>query len=400
MNIKFYNTPEAQTFDASILPTKPNFIDYRPDFALMKKLAVKYADKKNLIIIGHGGSVTSAQGMYGAFKSGVKAGEASKSMYFVSTVDPDYITNIQNLASVEDSLVIAISKSGETVTQIEALLQFLDYEMLIITGVAGPLAEIAHRLNATQVVHPAIGGRFTGFTEIALLPIALCFGGDNDSNVDVQAIWESGQELLQQFSSDNTAFKAASIFYQLEQSGVVDIFLPVYSESLFSFSKLIVQLCHESFGKNGKGQTYFAHQAPESQHHTNQRFFGGQKNIAGWFLSVAETGNNLVTKIPSSLEDVSLKTQTLKVLDGIPLQSLLQIEKDATLEDAKLKNIPAVDMTIENIDSKHIGEFMAFWQLFAVYSSILRGVNPFDQPQVETSKQISFTKRQQFKGSL
>ena len=51
MNIKFYNTPEAQTFDASILPTKPNFIDYRPDFALMKKLAVKYADKKNLIIL-------------------------------------------------------------------------------------------------------------------------------------------------------------------------------------------------------------------------------------------------------------------------------------------------------------------------------------------------------------
>ncbi len=399
MNIKFYNAPEAQSFDANILPAKPNFIDYRPDFALMKKLAVKYADKKNLIIIGHGGSVTSAQGMYQAFKSIAKVGETSKSMFFVSTVDPDYITNIQNLASKEDSLVIAISKSGETVTQIEALLQFLDYEMLIVTGAAGPLAEIAHRLNVTQIVHPAIGGRFTGFTEIALLPIALCFG-DDDSNVDVQAIWESGQELLQQFASDNTAFKAASIFYQLEQAGIVDIFLPIYSESLFTFSKLIVQLCHESFGKDGKGQTYFAHQAPESQHHTNQRFFGGQKNIAGWFISVSDTENNLVTEVPSSLEDVSLKTHTLKVLDGIPLQSLLQIEKDATLEDAKLKNIPAVDMTIENIDSKHIGEFMAFWQLFAVYSSVFRGVNPFDQPQVETSKQISFTKRQQFKGDL
>lgn len=400
MNIKFYNTPEPQIFDASILPEKPNFIDYRPDFALMKKLVDKYADKKNLIIIGHGGSVTSTQGMYEAFKSLSKSSVSSKLMYFISTVDPDYISDIKNSAPVEDSLVIAVSKSGETITQIEVLMQFLGYEMLIITGVAGPLAEIAHRLNATQIVHPPIGGRYTGFTEVALLPIALCFGGETDGNVDVQAIWESGQGLLQKYNVDNIAYEAANIFYQLEQSGFVDVFLPVYSEELFLFSKLIIQLCHESFGKDGKGQTYFAHQAPESQHHTNQRFFGGRKNIAGWFISVAKTENNLVTEVPDNLADISLRTQTLKVLDGISLKSLLMIEKDATLEDAKLKNIPAVDMSIEKIDSISVGEFMAFWQLFAVYSSVLRGVNPFDQPQVETSKQISFTKRQQSKGHL
>jgi glucose-6-phosphate isomerase len=43
---------------------------------------------------------------------------------------------------------------------------------------------------------------------------------------------------------------------------------------------------------------------------------------------------------------------------------------------------------------------MAFWQMFAVYSSILRGVDPFNQPQVENSKNISFAKREKFKGQL
>jgi glucose-6-phosphate isomerase len=43
---------------------------------------------------------------------------------------------------------------------------------------------------------------------------------------------------------------------------------------------------------------------------------------------------------------------------------------------------------------------MAFWQLYAVYSSLLRNVDPFDQPQVEGSKKISFDKRLQYKGLL
>jgi glucose-6-phosphate isomerase len=45
-----------------------------------------------------------------------------------------------------------------------------------------------------------------------------------------------------------------------------------------------------------------------------------------------------------------------------------------------------------------VGNFVAFWQLYAIYSALLRGVNAFDQPSVEASKLISFNKRLQFKG--
>lgn len=388
MKINFYNTPPVAAFDATLITDKPNFIDYRPDFALMDRLAKQFADKEHLIVIGHGGSVTSSTGMYYALRSSTPT-----KVHFISTIDPDYITQIKQLAPADNSLVIAISKSGETVTQIETLMQFINYPMLIVTGVAGPLSEIATRLNATQVIHPPIGGRFSGFSEVGLLPIAI-------AGLDVKGIYDGGQRLLRQYDSNNIAYQAASIVYQLEQQGISDVFLPIYSEELFPFSNLLIQLCHESFGKDGKGQTYFAHRAPESQHHTNQRFFGGPKNIAGWFISDQRSDNALVTKVPQSLEDIPFKTATLKILNQIPLQSALQFEKEATMEDAKLKNIPVIDMLLETINPQDVGEFMAFWQLYAVYGSLLRGVDPYNQPQVESSKKISFTKRQQFTGSL
>ena len=178
------------------------------------------------------------------------------------------------------------------------------------------------------------------------------------------------------------------------------MFMPVYDEHLFPFTSLIVQLCHESFGKDGEGQTYFAHQAPESQHHTNQRFFGGRKNIAGFFLATEKPLYDLTTTIPDNAKALSFKESTLGVLDGIPLSVSLSSELNGTLEDAKLKNIPVAIQQISHRTASEMGELLAFWQLYAVYSSLLRNVDPFDQPQVESSKKISFDKRLQYKGKL
>ena len=176
--------------------------------------------------------------------------------------------------------------------------------------------------------------------------------------------------------------------------------MPFYSSRLFPFSNLIVQLCHESFGKEGKGQTYFAHEAPESQHHTNQRFFGGRKNIAGFFVSSASSQTALQTHVPENLQTVPLKDQTLEILDQIPLQEALQYEREATIADAQLQNIPLAELILEEISEHHLGQLIAFWQMYAIYSSLLRAVNPYDQPQVESSKKISFAKREQYKGEL
>lgn len=388
MKIEFYNCPEPQALNAATLPEAPAFLSYEPNFRQMEVFAEQYKDFKNIVIIGHGGSITSFYGMYNALRE-----QSTKQAYFVSTVDPDYIAEIKSSLNPEDTLVIAISKSGETVTQIEALFQFTNFPLLFITGSMGPLADVAEKLQAKIVMHPPIGGRYTGLTEIALLPALLC-------GFDIQTMYKSAKVWYDQYGQDNLAFKAASSMQQLEDKGYVDVFMPIYDSHLFGISNLIVQLCHESFGKDGEGQTYFAHTAPESQHHTNQRFFGGRKNIAGWFMSVEKPLQDSVTVVPDSAKTTTFKNGSLGTLDGIPLSVSLKAELEGTMEDAKLQNIPIVSQSIKQRNASEVGELIAFWQLYGVYSSLLRNVDPFDQPQVENSKKISFAKRLQYKGLL
>lgn len=388
MKIEFYNCPAPEALNVALLPKAAAFLSYEPKFAEMQKIAEQYKEYKNLVIVGHGGSISSFIGMYNALHE-----LSTKKVFFVSTVDPDYILELKNSLNTQETLVIAISKSGETVTQIEALLQFKDFPLLFITGAMGPLAELAEKLQAQIVLHPPIGGRYTGLTEVALLPAILC-------GFDVQSMFKSAQEWYAQYKLDNDAFKAASIMYKLEEKGFVDVFMPVYDAHLFPITNLIVQLCHESFGKDGEGQTYFAHEAPESQHHTNQRFFGGRKNIIGWFLSTEKPLQDSMTIVPDLAKTISIKSHSLSALDGIPLSFALHAELQGTIEDAKLKNIPVVNQSITQRTASEVGSLIAFWQLYAIYSSLLRNVDPFDQPQVENSKKISFTKRLQFKGLL
>ncbi len=388
MKLEFYNCPAPDNIKNIKLPETPGFVKYRPDFGEIKKYAAEYQKYKNILIIAHGGSITSFYGFYSALRY-----QAAKDAYFLSTVDPDYIYELKQKLKPEDTLVVAISKSGETITQIEMLAQFVGYPMVAVTGKNSPLRAIAENLKIPVIIHPPIGGRYTGLTEVGLLPAGIV-------GLDVNGIYQGAQIFYSLYQNDNLAWRAASVFYQLEQKGVTDVFMPFYSHNLFPMSALIVQLCHESFGKSGKGQTYFAHEAPESQHHTNQRFFGGQKNIAGFFTSSETFLRPTTTSYPPAIHSVQIKGHHLADVNKIPLEKVLEYELQGTLEDARINGIPAAHLSIGGFSAEEIGQLTAFWQLYAVYASVLRGVDPFDQPQVESSKKISFNKRLQYKGLL
>lgn len=395
MKLEFFNCPKPENMDSRLrwndtkgLPETPEFVSYKPDFEEMEKIAQEFRRYKNLLIIAHGGSITSFFGMYYALKH-----QTNKNAYFLNTVDPDYVNELKKELSPEDTVVFSISKSGQTITQIEMLMHFVDYPLVFVTGKNSPLKEIGERLKAKIVEHPPIGGRYTAFTEVGLLPAVVV-------GLDVKKIFEGAKSFLEVYENDNLAWQAASIFYQLEEKGFVDVFMPFYSHNLFPLSNLIIQLCHESFGKEGKGQTYFAHEAPESQHHTNQRLFGGIKNICGFFTSSQTPLHSTLTEYPHQLHSVQIKSHAMFDLNKIPLEKSLEFELLGTIEDAKINNIPVAHLSIHGYTPFEIGALIAFWQLYAVYASLLRKVNPFDQPQVENSKNISFNKRLSYKGLL
>lgn len=389
MKLEYYNCPKPFGINTLKQPLpEPQFLSYKPDFDALKQLYEKYEKHENVVILAHGGSLTTFYGFYNSLKF-----KAQKNVYFLQTVDPDSISEIKHKTSPENTLVISISKSGETTTQMEMTMQFLNYPLLFITAKNSSLREVADRLKADVISHPPIGGRYTGLTEVALAPASII-------GLDVKSLFIGAQEFYKQYTKDNLAWQAASIFFELENLGYVDVFMPFYSASLFSMSNLIVQLCHESFGKNGKGQTYFAHEAPESQHHTNQRFFGGRKNICGLFFASDSVQNDLTTVYPPALHSVQIKGHVLFDINKIPLKQSLKFELEGTLEDARIQAIPTAVLTIPGYSEQAIGSLVGFWQLYAVYASLLRQVDPFDQPQVENSKNISFSKRLQYRGIM
>lgn len=389
MNLEFYNCPKPEEFKASMLPKqKPEFVGYKPDFNLLEKIAEKYKQYENILVVAHGGSINPFYGFYGALNY-----QAKKQVYFLNTVDPDYIYQLKSELPLKNTLVLSISKSGENTTQLEETMPFAEYPVVAVTGKSSPLRAIAEKMNWEIIDHPPIGGRYTGLTEVNLIAAAI-------AGLDVKGLWEGGQPFYREYEKDNLAFKAASVFFQLEQNGFADVLMLFYSHFLFSTSFGIVQLCHESFGKNGKGQSYFAHEGPEVQHHTMQRYYGGQKNIAGFFITTENFLHPTVNRFPAQIHSLQIKGHHIFDIDKIPLEKALSAEWQANLEDSRIRGIPAAHLSLSGRTPEEVGAFTVFWQLFAVYSSLLRGVDPFDQPEVESSKKISFTKRLQYKGLL
>lgn len=366
----------------------PAFETARPDLGYIREKAGEYGKYKNIISIGNGGSRTSAWAYYRSL-----ADLRNDVIFeFVTSPEPEMINRIKKVYSPEDTLVLIISKSGDNINSIEPLISLLDYPTLVITGEKeNVLSQIAAKKNWNKLPHPEVGGRYSGMTMCGLMPAALM-------GLPVDEIYSGAQAGYEKYNNqneivDNDALKLALYFYELEEKGYVDIFTGIYSTPLFGFFPLLVQLIHESCGKDGKGQTIFGDLAPESQHHTNQRFFGGRKNVAGLFIGQEKSVGDFDIAIPNELKDIPFKNGTLGSIDGNSARGTLHYDMKGVIQNAVNKKIPVAEIWVDGISPKTIGEYMVFWHYFTMYSAQLRNQNPFDQPEVEDAKVISFKLR-------
>ena len=118
----------------------------------------------------------------------------------------------------------------------------------------------------------------------------------------------------------------------------------------------------------GAGRRFSGRARPESQHHTNQRYFGGRENIVGLSICVG-----------SFREDARLA-------GGVTCTEFLQMEHAGVVAEAESRGTPHMVLTLDSLAAAEVCGLIALWQWVAVYGGLLRGVNPFDQPAVEGSK--------------
>lgn len=370
----------------------PAFAATKPDLQRIASAIKKFKKFKNVILIANGGSRTSAFALYNSladFRNKVR-------FKFVTSPEPEVIRRLKKNFFPKDTLVLAISKSGDNINSLEPLIALINYPVLVITGEKeNTLRKIARQKKWDIVLHPEVGGRYSGMTTCGLVPATLM-------GLNIREIYAGAEDAYKKYGQKNgaernDALKLAAYFNSLEGQKYTEIFSCVYSTSLFAFLPLMIQLIHESTGKNGKGQTIFGDSSPESQHHTNQRFFGGRKNVAALIMSVEKSAKDFQIKIPKDIQDIHFNGNPLKKLNNISAHDTLHFDMQGVLGNCIAKKIPAAVFSVDEVNPRSMGELMVFWQYFAMYSALLRGQNPFDQPEVEDSKKISLRLRMERK---
>ncbi len=369
----------------------PDFVKFETDFSEIERIARKYSSYQNLIVVGNGGAINSFRGFYFS----LARNRSKKKVEILNTIEPDLINELKKIYPSSETLIIVVSKSGSNPTALEIMFAFREYPTLVVcTEGLGALYQIVKREKLDYLKYPShlefpfLDDRHTGISASGLIPAALL-------GINVKEIYDGAKEAYKLFSpsaprEDNLALQLATALYLLEKKGYLEIFCPVYSTRLSGFLPGMIQFMHETVCKEGAGQTIFGDLAPESQHHTNQRLFGGRKDILALFLTAGQKDLALSLEVPLGLTDISLRTGMLDDFNCIPCAKLLEFEFQGTFNDAIEKKIPALHLEVAEITPYSIGQFLALLQYTAIYSAYLRGVNPYGQPQVERSKEISF----------
>lgn len=364
-------------------PGEPYFATERADVDGMAAKLGAAEGKEHVVVIGNGGSIRNVWALYLALSG---RGFARKLHLLDGTDMSGLLGELLREGGAfnpENTLIVPVSKSGNTenVIQETALLMEHGYPALAITS-SGPskLAAMVAEANLEAFPHPDdVGGRFTAAQNNALLPLAMLEGNTALAS-EIDLAFATAHEKLGADAplSENMAKTLALELWRAERASYTEVFMPIYAHALAGVGELIVQLVHESYCKAGCGQTILAAGAPESQHHTNQRYFGGRENVAGLSLCAGRFQ-----------EDENLA-------GGVTCTEFLHLEHAGVVAEAESRGTPHMVLTLDSLAVADVCGLIALWQWAAVYGGLLRGVNPFDQPAVEGSKQATLEMFERF----
>ncbi|MEI6730122.1 MAG: glucose-6-phosphate isomerase, partial [Pseudomonadota bacterium] len=203
------------------------------------------------------------------------------------------------------------------------------------------------------------------------------------AGVDIDAIRSGASEIVKHtfFGKNSEPAKGAALSYELNKIGKnVSVMMP-YCDRLDAFGAWHQQLWAESLGKNGNGTTALRAIGAFDQHSQLQLYLDGPKDkfITLLLLEQAKTGAN----IPPSNDPA------LAYLQNHTIGDLMAAEQLATCKTLIKNNCPIRTFSLKTLDEYALGSLMMHFMLETVITAALLGINAFDQPAVEESKQLA-----------
>lgn len=378
-------------------------VDYdKEEFDRIKKAAAKIqSDSEVLLVIGIGGSYLGARAAieflrHSFFNSVSKEIRKTPEIYFVgNSISSTYIRHLIDVIGDRDFSINMISKSGTTT---EPAIAFRVFKEMMEKKYGKK--EAAGRIYATTdrakgslkglateegyesfVVPDDVGGRFSVLTAVGLLPIAVS-GADIDKLMEGAA--DGRKKALEAEFEDNDALKYAAVRNILHRKGKSVEILANYEPSVHYVSEWWKQLYGESEGKDQKGIFPASVDLTTDLHSMGQFIQDGSRIMFETVINV-ETSREEIT-----INEEPVDLDGLNYLAGKSVDFVNKSAMNGTILAHTDGQVPNLMIDVPEVNEFYLGQLFYFFEFACGVSGYLLGVNPFNQPGVESYKKNMF----------
>jgi glucose-6-phosphate isomerase len=360
----------------------------------------------NLIVLGIGGSALGTTAIFNALCYGHNLRDSRQRgglprLFVLDNVDPDGFAAHLALCEAARTCFFVISKSGTTV---ETTSQFLvarqwveesvgehyrDHFILITDPLSGVLRELADRERYRTCAIPAgVGGRFSVFTPVSLLPLACV-------DVDISRILKGAADfspfVCHADLATNPAYLNAALQYLAYQKGLKTSVLMPYSDRLKDVADWFRQLWAESLGKKFGTDGTVLHVGPTpvnargttDQHSQVQLYMEGPFDKVVTFVAVDAFEQEM--QIPGY--EASAK---MSYLSGHTMGELIRVEQQATAAALVRNQRSNCTIHVPRVSPETVGALIYLFEVQTLFAGYLFGVDPLDQPGVEEGKLFTY----------
>ena len=373
-------------------------LDYDKDeFARIKKAADKIkSDSDVLVVIGIGGSYLGAKAAIDFLGGPFYNNLAKTQIIFAgNSISPNYLNDLLKSIEGKDVSVNVISKSGTTTEPAIAFRIFRSYleekygkeeasKRIYATTdkEKGALKKLADAEGyETFVVPDDVGGRFSVLTAVGLLPIAVC-------GADIDALMKGASDARNLFADekleDNDCYLYAAIRNILYRKGKSIEMLVNYEPALQYLIEWWKQLYGESEGKDQKGIFPAGASFSTDLHSMGQYIQDGRRDLFETVLCVENTNSDI------TIEEEKENIDGLNFLAGKTMDFVNKKAFEGTLLAHTDGGVPNLVLKLKDMKEETLGQLIYFFEKACGISGYMLGVNPFNQPGVESYKKNMF----------
>ena len=371
----------------------------KEEFERIKVAAEKIKnDSKALVVIGIGGSYLGARAAIEFCKSQNYnlVSKDTPNIYFSgNSISGNSLSELVDMVKDVDFSINVISKSGTTT---EPAIAFRIFRDLLIKKYGeeeaakriyvttdkekGTLKEFSDKAGyETFVVPDDVGGRYSVLTAVGLLPIAV-------AGIDIDKMMQGAADAREAYSvcdmDKNDCYKYAAIRNILLGKGKAVELMVAYEPDFTMMNEWFKQLFGESEGKDGKGIFPASVVCSTDLHSMGQYIQDGVRMLFETSVMFTKPKREVV------IEEDEVNADGLNFLAGKTMDFVNRKAYEGTLLAHVDGGVPNICIEVPEMNEYEFGYLVYFFEKACAVSGYVLGVNPFNQPGVESYKKNMF----------